>query len=142
MKPFVSPYNQRFRFLWAIFTVLVVMSLVLVVWGGSATSAAASTKAPDLGLKKGHVVHTVKIMEKHGRYFFQPASLTIKAGDVVVWKNVSDAVHTVTSNARVFHNKGFLMTGHTFKFTFTHVGTFKYHCNVHLYMHGTIIVVP
>ena len=142
MKPFVSPYSQRFRSLWAILTVLVVLSLVLVVWGGSATSAAASTKAPTLGLKKGHVVHTVKIMEKHGRYFFQPASLTIKAGDVVVWKNVSDAVHTVTSNAGVFHNKGFLMTGHTFKFTFTRTGTFRYHCNVHLYMHGTIIVVP
>jgi len=142
MKPFVSPYSQRFRSLWAILTVLVVLSLVLVVWGGSATTAAASTKAPTLGLKKGHVVHTVKIMEKHERYFFQPASLTIKAGDVVVWQNVSDAVHTVTSNTGAFNNKGFLARNHTFKFTFTHVGTFKYHCNVHLYMHGTIIVVP
>jgi plastocyanin len=142
MKPFVSLYNQRFRFLWSILLIMVVMSLVLVVWGESATSAAASTKAPTLGLKKGHVVHTVKIMEKHGRYFFQPASLTIKAGDVVVWKNGSDVVHTVTSNTGVFNTRGFLTMGHTFKFTFTRAGTFKYHCNVHLYMHGTIIVVP
>ena len=142
MKPFVSPYNQRFRSLWVILTAMVVMSLVLVVWGESATSAAASTKAPTLELKKHHVVHTVTIMEKHHKYFFQPASLTIKAGDTVVWKNASDAIHTVTSNTMAFHTKGFLMAGHTIKFTFTHVGTFKYHCNVHLYMHGTIIVVP
>jgi plastocyanin len=50
----------------------------------------------------------VKIVEKHGRYSFQPAKLTIKVGDIVVWKNVSDAVYTVTSNTGVFNNKGFL----------------------------------
>jgi plastocyanin len=142
MKPFGSLSSQRFRSLWAILTAIVVMSLVLVAWGGSATTAAASTKAPALGLKRGHVVHTVKIMEKHGRYFFQPASMTIKAGDTVVWKNVSDAVHTVTSYTGVFHTHGFLTTNHTFKFTFTRAGTFRYHCIVHPYMHATIIVTP
>lgn len=142
MKPFGLLSSQRFRYLWAILTAIVVMSLVLVAWGGSATTAAAATKAPTLGLKRGHVVHTVKIMEMNGRFFFQPARLTIKAGDVVVWKNVSDAVHTVTSNTGLFNTHGFLTTNHTFKFTFTRVGTFHYHCNVHLYMHATIIVMP
>jgi len=142
MEQFVSPYNQRFRSLWVILTAMVVMSLVLVVWGGSAASAAASTKGPTHGLKKGHVVHTVMILEKHHRYFFQPASMTIKAGDTVVWKNASDAIHTVTSNTGVFSTKGFLTKGHSFRFTFTRGGTFMYHCNVHLYMHGTILVVP
>jgi plastocyanin len=140
MKRFVSQYSQRFRSLWVILTVIVVMSLALVAWGGSATTAVASTKVPSLGLKRGHVVHTVKIMEKNGRYFFQPASMTIKVGDVVVWKNVSDAVHTVTSNTEVFDTPGMLSPNETFRFTFTRAGTFKYHCNIHPYMHGTIIV--
>ena len=140
MKSFVSQYSQRFRPLWVILTVIVVMSLALVAWGGSATTAVASTKVPSLGLKRGHVVHTVKIMEKHGRYFFQPARLTIQAGDVVVWKNVSDAAHTVSSDTGVFNTPNFLSTNKTFKFTFTRAGTFKYHCNIHLYMHAAIIV--
>lgn len=142
MKPFGSLSSQRFRSLGAILTAIVVLSLVLVSWGGSATTAAASTKASTLGLKRGHVVHTVKIMEKNHRYFFSPASLTIKAGDSVAWKNVSDAAHTVTSDTGVFNTRGFLTTNHTFKFTFARVGTFKYHCNVHLYMHATIFVTP
>ena len=140
MRRFVSQYSQRFRPLWVILTVIIVVSLALVTWGGSATTAVASTKVPSLGLKRGHVVHTLKIMEKHGRYFFQPASLSIKAGDVVVWKNVSDAAHTVTSDTGVFNTPGILSPNGTFKFAFTRSGTFKYHCNIHLYMHATIIV--
>ena len=140
MHPFVSLSNQRFRPLWAILTVIVVLSLTLVTWVGSTTPAAASTKAPSLALKKGHVVHTVNIMEKKGRFFFSPATLTIKVGDIVVWKDVTDAPHTVTSDTGVFNTRGFLTLNQSFQFTFSRTGTFKYHCNIHLYMHASIIV--
>ena len=140
MHPFVSLSNQRFRPLWAILTVIFVLSLTLVVWGGSTTTAAASTKAPYLALKKGHVVHTVNIMEKNGRFFFSPATLTIKVGDIVVWKDLTNAPHTVTSDTGVFNTRGILTMNQSFKFTFSRTGTFKYHCNIHLYMHATIIV--
>jgi len=140
MHPFVSLSNQRFRPLWALLTVIVVLSLTLLAWGGSTTTAAASTKAPSLALKKGHVVHTVNIMEKNGRFFFSPATLTIKVGDSVVWKNVTGAPHTVTSDTGVFNTHGFLTMNHTFRFTFSRTGTYHYHCNIHLYMHATIIV--
>jgi len=138
MKRFVSQYSQRFRPLWVILTVIVVRSLALVAWGGSATTAVASTKVPSLGLKR--VVHTVKIMEKNGRFFFQPSRMTIKVGDVVVWKNVTVAPHTVSSDTGVFNTPSFLSPNGTFTFTFTRAGTFKYHCNIHLYMHAAIIV--
>lgn len=140
MKPFASLSNLRFRPLWAVLTVIVVLSLALLAWGGSTTTASASTKAPSLAFKKSHVVHTVNIMEKNGRFFFSPATLTIKVGDIVVWKNVTNVVHTVTSNTGVFNTPGFLTPNHTFKFTFSRTGTFHYHCNIHLYMHATIIV--
>jgi len=114
------------------------MSLVQVVWGGTAV---ASTKAPGAGLKKG-TVHTVQILDNNGRYFFSPASLTIKAGDVVVWKNASDAPHTVTSNTGAFNTASMLTTNQTFTFTFHQAGTFGYHCNIHPYMVATIFVKP
>ncbi len=140
MKRFVSQYSQRFRPLWVILTVIVVMSLALVAWGGSVTTAVASTKVPSLGLKRGHVVHTVTIMEKNGRFFFQPSRLTIQVGDIVVWKNVTIVPHTVSSDTGVFNTLNFLSPNRTFRFTFTRAGTFRYHCNIHPYMHGTIIV--
>ena len=140
MKRFVSQYSQRFRPLWVILTVIVVMALALVAWGGSATTAVASTKVPSLGLKRGHVVHMVKIMEMNGRFFFQPSRMTIKVGDIVVWKNVTVAPHTVSSDTGVFNTPGFLSPNGTFTFTFNRSGTFKYHCNIHLYMHATITV--
>jgi plastocyanin len=139
MKRFVSQYSQRFRPLWVILTVIVVMSLALVAWGGSATTAVASTKVLSLG-QRSRVVHTVKIMEKNGRFFFQPSRMTIKVGDVVVWKNVTVVPHTVTSDTGVFNTHGFLSPNVTFTFTFNRAGTFKYHCNIHLYMHAAIIV--
>jgi plastocyanin len=140
MKRFVSQYSQRFRPLWVILTVIVVMSFALVARGGSVTTAVASTKVPSLGLKRGHVVHTVLIMEMNGRFFFQPSRLTIKVGDLVVWKNVTIAPHTVTSDTGLFNTPSNLSPGGTFKLTFTRAGTFKYHCNIHTYMHGAIIV--
>jgi len=140
MKPFGSLSSQRFKYVWVILTVIVVMSLVVVVWGASASSAAASTKALTSGSKSARVVHTVLILEKKGRYFFSPASLTIKAGDRVVWKNASDAPHTVTSDTGMFNTAGILSTNQTFMRTFTRAGTFRYHCNIHLYMRATIIV--
>jgi plastocyanin len=140
MKTFVSQYSQRFKLSGTILTVIVVMSLVLLAWGGSAATAVASTKAPGSELKKGPAVHTVKIVEVNGRFAFQPATLTIKAGDIVVWKNTTIAPHTVTSNTGAFNTAGVLSPNHTFSFRFTRGGTFRYHCNIHLYMHGTIIV--
>jgi plastocyanin len=74
-------------------------------------------------------------------FSFQPQSLQVKAGTTVVWKNNDGTAHTVTSDTGVF-NSGTLASGGTFAFTFPQVGSFLYHCNIHPFMTGTIIVVP
>ncbi len=140
MKPMGSPSGHRFRSLWDILAVIVVLSLALLAWGGSATTALASTKASSLDFAKGHTVHTVNIVEVNGRFAFRPATLTIKVGDIVVWKNTTFAPHTVTSNTGVFNTRGILSMNQSFRFTFNRTGTFRYHCNIHLYMTATIIV--
>jgi plastocyanin len=136
----LSQFSQRYKSSGTILTVIVVMSLALLVWGGSASPAAASTKVQALGLKKGPVVHTVRITEVNGRFAFQPATLIIKVGDIVVWKNTTFAPHTVTSNTGAFKTRGILSMNQSFRFTFNRVGTFRYHCNIHPYMMATIIV--
>jgi plastocyanin len=78
-------------------------------------------------------------------FSFSPSSLTIEAGDTVVWTNtggshnVNGQTSTFSSNPASFGNN--VGTGWTYKFTFTVVGTYSYQCNPHAPgMAGTITV--
>ncbi|MHB8644416.1 MAG: cupredoxin domain-containing protein [Thermomicrobiales bacterium] len=75
-------------------------------------------------------------------FSFQPTPLTIPVGTTVVWTNQDSAGHTVTSDTGVWDSGVAtpLQKGATFRFTFTQVGTFPYHCMIHPTMHGMIVV--
>jgi plastocyanin len=73
-------------------------------------------------------------------FAFSPSSLTIHAGDTVVWTNQDSAGHSVVSDSGSEINSPILSTGQTYSHTFTTPGTYSYHCSVHLSMKGTIIV--
>jgi plastocyanin len=87
---------------------------------------------------------------------FEPKTITVKAGDTVVWKNVSSMSHSVTdvsslaseakdaalpANAKEF-NSDLLPPGKDWSHTFTVPGTYKYFCIPHeeLGMVGTVVV--
>lgn len=69
---------------------------------------------------------------------FQPATLTVKQGDTVVWKNADLYAHTATG-AGTFDSKEIAPNG-TWKFTATKKGSFPYICTLHPVMKGTLIV--
>ncbi len=81
------------------------------------------------------------ITNSDGSFIFSPATLTIKAGTTVTWKNMSSAPHTITSDDGKTFDSGTIPTGGTFHFTFTTPGAFSYHCNYHPYMRATINLV-
>ena len=76
-------------------------------------------------------------------YTFSPVTLKVKKGTKVTWTNhdtvkhdvVSDSSQTVTGPESPLLGKN-----ETFSFTFDSVGTYKYHCSPHPYMHGTVEV--
>ena len=87
---------------------------------------------------------------------FEPKTITVKTGDTVVWKNVSDMTHSVTDvsslaalaadaavppNAKEF-DSGLIAPGKEYSHTFTVPGTYKYFCIPHeaVGMLGTVIV--
>jgi len=89
---------------------------------------------------------------------FEPATIEIKAGQTVVWKNSSREVHTVTADpgqatnrqdvelpkgAKMF-DSGFLNPSQTYEHTFRTPGTYRYVCTLHEVqrMIGQIIVKP
>ncbi len=82
-------------------------------------------------------LHTVTIQNSA----FNPASLTIAAGERVQWKNLDATVHTATSdNGNAINTGSLSLDGTSNAVTFTGTGSFAYHCQFHGTMHGTITV--
>lgn len=88
-------------------------------------------------------IDTVKVRD----YTFLPSSLTIQAGDTVVWKVIQQCClfHTVTRTASPMSwDSGDLTVGGTFLLVFPNTGSFGYSCQSHegIGMVGSIIVLP
>jgi plastocyanin len=71
---------------------------------------------------------------------YQPAALTVLAGQTVTWRNSGLGPHTVTADAGQF-NSGTLAGGATFSYTFSTPGTYTYSCLIHPTMHGKVVVL-
>jgi plastocyanin len=77
-------------------------------------------------------------------FAFSPSSKTISAGTTIKWINKDNVIHTVTSGvpgtpSGTFNSGSFGQNGE-FSYKFDQVGTFKYFCNIHQSMTGTITV--
>ena len=70
---------------------------------------------------------------------FDPATVTIKAGESVTWTNEDSASHTVVGDNGEFESDS-LSKGDTFSFTFDAAGTYAYHCSIHSSMKATVTV--
>lgn len=103
---------------------------------------------PVFSLATGQNVTTNQTAPKNSRaivdvtiqdFSFSPTPVTINAGDTVRWTNNGPSTHTTTSDTSLW-DSGNLGVGQTFSFTFSTVGTYAYHCAIHLSMHGSVIV--
>jgi plastocyanin len=74
-------------------------------------------------------------------FFPQKLTLVIGVNNSVYWVNDDYSVHTVTANDGSF-DSGFIQPGGNFTYTFTTPGTYRYHCSVHVWMTGTVVILP
>lgn len=101
-------------------------SLALVgIWGGAA-SADGSARASRTA--------TVTIPA----FKFQPATVTISRGSKVRFSNTAGTAHTAT-RAGSF-NTGRIKPGSSATVQFNRKGTFAYHCTIHPFMKGKVVV--
>jgi plastocyanin len=68
---------------------------------------------------------------------FSPATIEIKKGDTVEWKNDDITPHTATSAA---FDSGPIASDADWRHTFTQAGSFPYYCTFHPEMKGTVVV--
>jgi plastocyanin len=71
-------------------------------------------------------------------FAFHPPTLTIVVGTKVSFANSSKVAHTATHGG-VF-NTGRIAPGTSIGIRFNQKGTFAYHCSIHPFMHGKIVV--
>jgi plastocyanin len=70
---------------------------------------------------------------------FQPATITVNAGDTVVWTNKDAFPHTATAQDKSF-DSGEIGVAKSWKLVARKKGTFAYICTYHPTMKGTLVV--
>ncbi len=124
MRPSLRNPDMHRRFL--VFIALSALALGLAACGSSSkstTPAASSSGTAQITIDSNFKFHPT----------------TVKAGSTVTVKNDASVTHTVTQDGG-----GFDVTidgGQTATFTAPAAGTYKFHCNIHSFMHGTLTVI-
>jgi YVTN family beta-propeller protein len=100
----------------------------------AAPAASAPTPAPAAPAAPA-AAPSVKI----AGFAFGPATLTVARGQTITWTNGDAVTHTVTSDDKVW-DSGPVAPGASFSVTLDQPGTYTYHCSIHPFMHGTVVV--
>jgi len=112
------------------------MRLRNVLWVAIAMLLVAGSAAAGVENHSGHGAAASVAIKG---FQFQPAELTVKAGDTVEWKNDDIVPHTVTADDGSFRS-GKIAPGKTWTYKAAKAGTFGYTCTPHPNMHGKLIV--
>lgn len=70
---------------------------------------------------------------------YAPKQIKIEVGDSVTWENKDERDHTVKGDDKDF-SSGKIAPGKSFTFKFTKTGEYKYACEYHPRMKGTVVV--
>lgn len=105
-------------------------STLQAVQTGTASASAVQTPVADANAPL--VLHVAMKNMK-----FSPATIEIKKGNTVEWKNDDITPHTATSAA--FDSRS-IASDAGWRHTFTQAGSFPYYCTFHPEMKGTVVV--
>ena len=106
---------------------LVWLLAVLALVAGPWLAAGAATRKP--------ATHTITIEGSR----FDPSTLTVAAGDKVVWVNKDPFPHTATARAGSFNSQS-IAAGQSWTYAAAKQGNFAYTCTFHPTMRGTLQV--
>jgi plastocyanin len=72
---------------------------------------------------------------------FSRTPITLARGSTVTWTNLDGAAHMVAANDGSW-GSGTLHQGDSYSHIFTTPGTHPYHCAIHPFMKGTVVITP
>jgi plastocyanin len=98
--------------------------------GGSDATPSAAQSAPSGGSRSITM----------SNFKFAPASLTASRGARITVTNRDGTAHTATADDGRSFDTGDVAPGSSATVTLSKAGTYKYHCSIHPFMHGTLVV--
>jgi plastocyanin len=125
---------MAFRRIVSSLTVAGTAAALLAGCGGPSTSGTAGAPTPSGGsASQGRGI-------KMDNFAFSPATFTVSHGAVVGVTNDDSATHTVTADDGQSFETGSINPGKSGKLTAPKHGRYAYHCAIHPFMHGTLVV--
>jgi plastocyanin len=101
--------------------------------GGGSTTASSSPSGASGG--GGGGAQTIDI----SNFKFAPATITVPAGSKLTVKNSDTTAHTATADDGAFDTSD-IEPGSSATITVKSAGSVPYHCSIHSFMHGMIVV--
>lgn len=118
--------------------------IFLAACGGSATASGGRDAAQYGGRQAGNASEqtaapgaSTPVAIKD--FAFDPAVVTVRAGETVTWISQDGVAHTVAAQPSAFESD-VLDANERYSHAFTTPGTYRYICSIHPSMHGTVIV--
>ena len=116
------------------------IALATLVTAIAATQHGASDAEARPALAASDVAVSIRTFQ------FAPDTLRVKAGTRVVWTNTDEIEHTITSGTPEMQDGRFngvvAKRGATYSAVMKDAGTYRYFCDRHRFMNGTVIVNP
>ena len=128
----MSPTRSR---IYTILSTAAVAALLATGCGGGGGSSPSAGAAPSAGGSSG-TSSAITI----DNFKFSPATLKVKNGARIKVSNNDSAPHTVTADDGHSFDSGTVNTGASTTIQAPAAGTYAYHCTIHPFMKGKLVV--
>jgi plastocyanin len=86
------------------------------------------------------VIITLRAADESNFEPFTPRAINVMPGSIVSWTNEDSKTHTVTSDEEGLFDADSMSPNDTFEYIFDTPGEFGYHCSIHPWMTGQVMV--
>ncbi len=120
---------------------LIIMTSIMLSMGLLANPIKTTTITPVLSQEEGSSVSIAPgAADPNNDLSFDPPQINVPTGSIVSWTNDDSIQHTVTSDEEGLFDAGPISPGDTFENVFDSAGEVGYHCTIHPFVTGVVIV--
>ena len=120
---------------------LIIMTSIMLAMGLLANLIITTTITPVFSQEEGSSVSIAPgAADPNNDLSFYPPQINVPTGSIVSWTNADSIQHTVTSDEQGLFDAGPISPGDTFENVFDSAGEFGYHCAIHPFMTGLVMV--
>ena len=123
-------------------TLIIIMSSLLLTFGilSNPTLLPTAFSQEILGSAAEAVTITPGAADEGNLEPFAPNAINVMPGNTISWTNEDSTEHTITANEGGLFDSGPLPPGMVWDNMFDSPGTFGYHCAIHPWMTGRVMV--